>query len=210
MDKGQYTIDKATPVGLWPVWAVLALSFGSGIAVFVGVGLLAWALQLSVKVALGCAGAVVLVVWVVWLGRVEGLFFARETVRPSALPVYHQDAPVVQVEVSEPEQGRWRFLDLPGGPEELEQLARGLMLGRSLAEAEWVGAGRPYTRSQFRELRGQLLERGLLVWRNPSAPSQGVELNAAGRAVFGRIAENARGPTRVRGGGRFALPDHTE
>jgi hypothetical protein len=96
--------------------------------------------------------------------------------------------PVVHVEVSDLDQRQWRFMDLPGTPEALQELARGVLAGKTLAEAEWTGTGRPYTRNEFRDLRAQLVDRGIAAWRNPQHPAQGVELTKPGRAVFAEIA----------------------
>jgi len=207
MRDGDYTVDRDIPVGMWPVGAVLALSLGSGLVVFVGTALLCWALQMTVRIALATAGISVLAVWILWVARIDSLFWSTEKVRPAALPAYQQTSPVVQVEVHQPEKGRWAWLDLPGGPEQLEQLARGLASGRTLSESEWSGRGRLYTRAEFRELRGELLERGLAVWRSPGAPTQGVELSAVGRQVMSRIAENVRTGAYVGNGRDVAMID---
>ena len=133
----------------------------------------------------------------VWEG-----WFQSETVMAAVPPQMPQNRDRVEVEVSTPGEKRMAFLDLPGNGQQLGQLARGALAGRSFSEGEWTGSGGPYSRADFRQLRGDLLARGLLEWRNDSAPSQGVELTAPGRAVFRRLAEdNARTHAHARGGG---------
>jgi len=74
-------------------------------------------------------------------------------------------------------------------PEKAVALARGTLNGRSFSEADWTGRGKPFSRREFKALRSTLVERGLVAWRNPSAPAQGVELTRVGRAVFERLAQ---------------------
>lgn len=199
-------VEKKTPVfDAELVRGFFVLALGSGFVVFVGSGLMVWALTWSVKVALGLAGCVILATWSAFLWRVWGSWFATETVRPPDLPAFAQ--PIRQgiaVEVSRPDAKQMQFLDLPGNAEQLCSLASGVLAGRTLAEDEWTGAGRPYSKSEFRELRGELLERGLLCWRNERAPSQGVELTRVGAAVFRGIVEQTRTHAHARGGGQFA------
>lgn len=196
--------EKTTPVFDGEVVrGFVLLALGSGFAVFVGSGLLAWSFGWTVKVALGLTGAVILATWGLFLGRVWQSWFAVEVVNPPQLPQLQPVRETVAVEVSRPDEGRMQFLDFPGGVDELCQLASGVLAGRTFSEVEWTGAGRPYSRAEFRELRGQLLERGLLTWRNERAPSQGVELTAVGRAVFRGIVDDTRTHAHARGGSRF-------
>jgi hypothetical protein len=83
---------------------------------------------------------------------------------------------------------RTQFLDIDAEPHKVRTLARAVLNGRSLSEAEWTGAGQPFSRSQFRSLRGGLMERGLVRWANEKAKAQGCELTPAGRAVFEKLA----------------------
>lgn len=100
------------------------------------------------------------------------------------------------------------FLDVPLSVDALVELARGLEIGRPFSESEWTGAGRPFSKSDFRQLRSRLLEARLLEWRHPDYPAQGVQMTPIGRAVFGRISDNARAHTRASGGdGARLLPE---
>ena len=90
--------------------------------------------------------------------------------------------PVIRVEVKR--ENTLTFIDLPVSDTQLSRLAAGVLDGAPLAESQWCGRGRPFSRGQFAQLRQELLTRGLAVWRNDAAPAQGVELTAAGRAVL--------------------------
>jgi len=196
----QPIVERRTP--MLDVGGFLTLALGSGVVSFVGVGLFAWAVGLTARVALGVAGVVVLAVLAVFIVRVWQAWFQTETVRTATRPEPAQRRDRVEVEVSKPEERAMMFLDLPGSADQLAQLASGVLAGKPFSEGTWSGGGRPYTRAEFRQLRGDLLERGLLTWRNDSAPAQGVELTAPGRAVFRKIAQDsARARAHVRGGG---------
>lgn len=138
----------------------------------------------------GLALAISTVAWLLLLGQTRRLLWALEKVTRLDLDgdrQVGQPSPVVRVEVTNGQ--REMYLDLPGRPEALATMALGVLNGRSLAEGTWSGRGGLFSRSEFRQIRDILIERGLAVWRNPEAKAQGVELTAAGRAVFRRLAE---------------------
>lgn len=87
------------------------------------------------------------------------------------------------------------FIDLPY-PEKLPQLASGIIEGkRQFAQSVWCGNGQLFTRPQFETLRAEMIRRGLAEWKHPAAPAQGVELTAAGRAIFRKMASRTDSPT---------------
>jgi len=208
--EGKYTAERVQPtVQGWALaGVVLLLAIGSGFVVFVGAGLLSWALGWSVKVALGTSGACVLLVWGALLLRVDRLLTTTEVVEPWERDEAGRVATVVSVEVSDLDRGRWRFADLPVDADRLGQLASGVLSGRSLSEADWTGRGALFSRSEFRTLRGALLERDFVSWRNDDAPQQGLELTALGQRVFGALAEGVRTSAHVRDVGSGALLTH--
>jgi len=211
--QGDVIAERTTPTisGMAPAWLVIVLALGSGFVVFVGLGLLAWAFGWPIRVVLAASGAVVVGVWFVWIFEVRGMFWVTETARAIVPKGQGETAPAsVQIEVSEPFQKRVRFLELGISQEQLGELAHGLALGRPFSEAEWTGAGRPFARGEFRQVRSVLLERGLLAWRNERAPSQGVGLTKVGEHVFNHIADDARTHAHARDGGPFALPSGRE
>jgi hypothetical protein len=79
-------------------------------------------------------------------------------------------------------------IDFDVDPDRIIALAKGLLAGRPFSEAEWTGRGRLFSKSEFRALRTQLLDRNLLAWRNSAAPAQGVELTHEGRTLFEQLA----------------------
>jgi len=106
---------------------------------------------------------------------------------PELPPVRH----TVRVEMVDGAGRSRQYVDLPAPPEAIAELARGALAGQSLAEGEWTGAGRPFSVDQYREVRAELLRRGLVAWRNPRARNQGLELTGVGRWVFGQLVEGA-------------------
>jgi hypothetical protein len=84
---------------------------------------------------------------------------------------------------------RLRYIDLPGTPEQLATLARGLLNGKGTGQAQWTGAVGPFTRSEYEAIRAAMIERGLAAWTNPDHHNQGWDLTAAGRAIMRRIAD---------------------
>lgn len=94
----------------------------------------------------------------------------------------------IRVEVVSEEGRRGDFIDLPY-PDKLPLLASGLLQeGRQFTQSVWTGGGALFSRSEFENLRGELIRRGLARWKNENAPAQGAVLTAAGRAVFRRLA----------------------
>jgi hypothetical protein len=189
---------------LIPVWGILALSLGSGLVVLVGSGLVVLALRGPGRVAVGLAGAAILLVWLGSLGRASWVVWKTERIGPAEV-VQAAPMPALSVEVVDVGRGRMAYVDLPGTAEQLGKLAAGVLSGRPFSESEWCGSGasRPYSQRGFRELRAVLLDRGLCCWRNPDVPTLGVVLTAVGRAVFRGIAEQARADACVRQEARF-------
>ena len=140
----------------------------------------------------GCAFLVWLVLlrqWVQLVNHREGIV---KTPRVQVIEPEHQHQPSsVRVELIEETNSYWHgaFLDLPVTHEQLRLLASGVQSGSSLSENAWCGSNRPFTKSQFHQLRDELLKRGWLTWRNQSAPAQGVEVTNVGRRVFSYLAE---------------------
>ena len=72
------------------------------------------------------------------------------------------------------------YAELPMSFEQAQELARGLLAGTPFSEASWTGAGRPFSKGQFQQMREEFVKRGLARWRNKGAPAQGVELSPEG------------------------------
>lgn len=208
--------EKQSPVvtGLGAVWVLFLLSAGSAGVAFVGLALVSVAFGWPVAVPVAGSGVALVGCWCWWIAKTEGLLWVTETIRrvvpvaSAPTPAAVDAPPVVQVELHEPDRGRWAYLELPGTPESLATMARGLLSGRPFSESEWTGARAPYSKAEFRSLRAQLLERGVVAWRDPDAPAQGCQLTAAGRAVFRSLVDvpqlDARTHARARAGGQIA------
>jgi hypothetical protein len=112
-------------------------------------------------------------------------------------PVYRAPDPgpeTVRVELVQPGDNaavrQIQLADLDATPQQLQRLADGLLSGAPFAEGAWTGAGRPFSRGQFAELRAVFLSRGWVTWRNPDAPAQGVALTPQGKAVIRSFASD--------------------
>jgi len=108
--------------------------------------------------------------------------------------------PPVQVEVTQTrDDGRLAkmiFANLDISDEQLEQLARGLLDGKSTV-ATWTGSGGAFSRGEFERARDELIRAGLLYWVNESAHAQGVGLTAVGRRFCHRVLADSRVRTRA-------------
>jgi hypothetical protein len=147
--------------------------------------------------ALAVAGVVFAVVtfgaWMSYRGRWQwviekylGVDLDRDGFIGQPEPV-HQ-LPPLRVIVEEDQGRHAEFIDLPY-PEKLPQLAAGLLAGRTFNQTAWTGHAGIFSRAEFDSLRDTMIERGLLVWKNPEAKAQGVVLTAPGRAVMRRLAD---------------------
>lgn len=99
--------------------------------------------------------------------------------------------PIVQrVKIELVEGNHTRYIDLPCSDEQLLELARLLVDGRTLTQANFTGSGKPFDRAQFEEIKAELIKRGLAVLNSPGTPARGVTLTASGRACFQHIVDN--------------------
>jgi hypothetical protein len=130
------------------------------------------------------------------LRDVEDLYDMRRS-----LPGAPAARDVVRLELVQPLDGQAKqtqLIDLPATAEQLEKLARGLLAGASLSEAQWSGGNNGiFTRSQFSQLRAELIKRKLAAWNNSRTPARGAALTPAGRAIMRRFAgETVRPPSQ--------------
>lgn len=100
----------------------------------------------------------------------------------------------VRVEIAEDDGRRQQFVDLPVGVEKMIRLSRSLVAGSTFSESQWTGAGALFSRSEFHALRDEMLRRGWIVWKNPSAPAQGLAPTRTGWAVIKYFAEMSPTP----------------
>lgn len=107
-------------------------------------------------------------------------------------PAEDDDEPTtttIRIELTDQGGHHTRYIDLNCNDDQLYKLAEGLASGTTLSESNWTGAGRPFTRAQFAEIRTELLKRGLANWNTPGTPARGCSLTASGRACFKRLYE---------------------
>ena len=95
----------------------------------------------------------------------------------------------IRIDVVNLDETQSDFLDLPATKEQLIDLAEGLQRGTPFTVGAWSGSRRPFSRSQFEALRGELLARGYIRWQNGRHHAQGIELTAKGRAVMRGLFE---------------------
>jgi hypothetical protein len=180
--------DLLVPLGQAVVTGALVGGLGIMAAVKVRPGIDAFAVWVIV------AGLVATAVWVYLLIESRRLLWTIERVTGRDIDGDGEKGkpalPPIQVEVTSGQ--KQVYLELPGKPEALAALARGVLAGRPMAEDSWSGRAGPFSRSEFRQIRDTLIERGLATWRNPDAKAQGCELTAAGRAVFRRLVDLAK------------------
>lgn len=81
------------------------------------------------------------------------------------------------------------FADLPAEREDLRQLAEGLLSGVPFAEDSWIGQYKPFSKSQFRAVRDEMIARKLARWVNPNARAQGVALTREGYELCKKLTD---------------------
>lgn len=162
---------------LIPFLQAVVTGFFSGMLI-IGVLVLAGAFQLAVLAVL--AGGVMLFCWLRLLGNWLAVYSPIRVVEHQPAG---ERAPFVTIEIKQ-DNRRLQFIELPASEEQLVRLAEGLLRGTPLSESAWCGAGRVFTKSEFHQLRDEMLKRQLVAWKNEQFPAQGLVLTVAGRHVF--------------------------
>lgn len=141
----------------------------------------------------GCTAA--LAMWFyahsVWMRIIAGMLLPQPEWDPAPKPI-----PTTRIELTQEKDGYYsgEYIDLNCQPDQLRQLAEGIEAGKPLTVGVWTGAGAPFTRPQFEQLRAELIRRNLAVWRNPKAPQQGFSLTVAGVKVIRKFAASPTPP----------------
>jgi hypothetical protein len=81
------------------------------------------------------------------------------------------------------------YQSLPVEPDKLYRYARGVLDGRGLAEAEWIGRRGLFSKSEYATLRASLVERGILAWVNEDSHSQGLYITRGGKAFLRNVVD---------------------
>jgi hypothetical protein len=92
---------------------------------------------------------------------------------------------MVRLELASDKGRRLQFAELPVELGTLIRFAKGVVGGTSLTEAAWCGNGEIFSsRSEFVNLRDELIRRNLAAWNNPACPARGWALTRSGLAAF--------------------------
>lgn len=188
-------VGRADTVGagvVVPVLQGLAQGCLPAILVLTGLALLAPQVGWAWWVALvgGLVALAALASWRVWvfIEKRQEMLWRREEIEHRDIDKDgHIGRPPVQVQVEVSEGRQLQILNVRIDAGRLAILAGGVLAGRPLSEREWTGGGRLLSLGEFRDLRGELLERGLARWVSEKDRRQGTELTVAGRAVFRRL-----------------------
>jgi hypothetical protein len=105
--------------------------------------------------------------------------------------------PPLRVELAANEGRSVQFVDLPAEPEQLIQLATGIVEGLSFTEAQWTGTGAPFSRGQFVRLRSEMIRRGLAAWNSQNDAARGARVTGKGMALCRYFASMNQPPTPV-------------
>lgn len=138
---------------------------------------------IAMYVALAAAGCAALWWWSTSISSWRRAVYPE----PEPAPIGEQEpAPAPQIFRLEVKTGsKLQFAEFEGiEPDKLKRLAEGILQGIPFAESAWTGAGRPFSRSQFHQVRDIFLARGWLRWKNPESVSQGMIPTAQGLAVM--------------------------
>lgn len=107
-------------------------------------------------------------------------------------PVTVQDPVSIQLTSDGGRVGQ--YADLPVSQDKLAQLAAGVTSGDSLSVSRWCGRGGPFSRSEFEQLRGELLQLQWLEWKSDRDNARGVQLTRSGAAVMRYFASQTTSP----------------
>ena len=125
-----------------------------------------------------------------WRGLLYGV-----SIEPITEPEYGRNLQPVRVELSGNDGRSMQYVDLPAEPDQLIALGSGIAEGLSFTEAQWTGARGVFSRSQFVQLRGEMLRRGLLMWNSQNDNARGVRVTSKGQALMRHFASMSQSPT---------------
>jgi hypothetical protein len=131
------------------------------------------------------------VLWLAMLDRWQKIQWEREFWRPEApqAQVVQQTNNVERISVDVRQDNRTTtILHLNVSAERLAEVAKLVLNGRPFVERSFCGSNGLLSQTQFREMRDELIQRGLLTWRNPESPQQGTIFEPSGYALMRRLA----------------------
>ena len=159
--------------------------------------LLAWPWQVSLVA--GFVGALCAFGWL--MNRVADVFLPRaEPVTVQAKPLEVETIQQNTTKVAIIERGEsdnylsGEYASLSVDPHRLQVFAKGVLAGKGFALGVWTGSTGIFSRDEYDTLRAELIERGILRWKNDKAHAQGVELTRAGESFFRYLVEENMDP----------------
>lgn len=81
-----------------------------------------------------------------------------------------------------------QMFSLPCDETELEQIAQAYRNGVPFSEKEWTGKGKLFSVSRFREVRNEMLKRGMMAPASAKSERQGFIFTKAGQAILNHYA----------------------
>lgn len=93
------------------------------------------------------------------------------------------------LELMSEDRRHMKLLHLDGVDDATLKVLAGKAMVGALAEGDMTGAAGLFSRSTWHHVRGKLLDSGLLAWRNPGSPAQGLLVTTQGRQVFSQIID---------------------
>jgi len=163
----------------------VAQALAYALATIVGSLVLCSLLELPLWYALCAAG---LVFALAIPGRMHGIGDTIWRTQQPVLPEPPEPPQTVRLELTEetPTGGvrRMQIADVPVDDERLRQFVQAALQGESLSVHRWVGAGRPFTRSQYVQLADALEQAGFIT---QARGNQGRRLTERGRRVLPKL-----------------------
>jgi hypothetical protein len=191
---------------LIPAGQALVTGIFSGAAAGILTNLAAWPEPWSWAAGVGAAGG--FGAWLLYRSE----WAERLTPKPPQPVAQFQTQTITRIQVVGPAgsfQGAWAEFDIE--PAKLRRAALRVLAAGSFSLSTLGGAGKPLSRAEFENLRAEFIKRGLAVWVNPDAHSQGCVLTLAGKAVIKRLASPQVDPTQEADRlqvGRASAQDH--
>lgn len=115
-----------------------------------------------------------------WRTLLYGVEYETETEMNQAEPV--------TIELLTDQGRRGQYASLPATQEQLMQLGSGITAGDAFTVGRWTGNGAPFSRSEFEQLRGELLKLGWVEWKSDRNHANGVQITRGGAAVMRHFA----------------------
>lgn len=111
---------------------------------------------------------------------------------PTSTPTPPVELEVIHKDSDNRFQRMLRF-ELPHGVDEAQfyNFAKGITDGgRTLAQTDWTGSSRPFSKPKYQELLNRLTEAGVVAFIDPDAPTVGRKITRAGRAGLARFCQS--------------------